>query len=268
MLADASYFASGKKLEISRTDPKDALGDALEYLIQNAYPKMGYIQHLHPNPKQEIQSILRANDVEQVSLGLETPEANPQALDDLREYIRLCAMTSKQIVLHELIEKKLRRTALRLAGARGGAPGGASCRAQGDRPDREQRAAAARPGLRAPHLQRASSAKSSSPSAKSAGGDLIKKAQALGKELFGQQGRAAEEPLFVFLKEQLSAWSSDLREYEPLAKTGKYPGSERNPGRAADPAQVRRRAELPAILETLRGEQGTSCSSSQKTSTT
>ena len=69
MLAKASYFASGQKLDISRTDPKDALGDALEYLIQNAYPKMGFIQHLHANPKQEIQSTLRANDVEQVTLG-------------------------------------------------------------------------------------------------------------------------------------------------------------------------------------------------------
>ena len=44
------YFASGNKLEISRTDPKDALGDALDYLIQNAYPKMSFIRHLRLYP--------------------------------------------------------------------------------------------------------------------------------------------------------------------------------------------------------------------------
>ena len=104
MLADAAYFASGKKRKVKRTDPKDALGDALEYLIQNAYPKMGYIEHLHPNPKHEIQSILRANDVD--ALGLEGRGANSQAMEDLREYIRLCTIASKQIVLHDLIEKK------------------------------------------------------------------------------------------------------------------------------------------------------------------
>ena len=54
--------------------------------------------------------------------------------------------------------------------------------------------------------------------------DIIKKAQALGKELFGHQGPASEEPLFLDLRQQLSKWSADLREYEPLAQTGKYPG--------------------------------------------
>ena len=79
MLANAGYFASGQKLDPSGTDPRAALDDALEYVIQNAYPKMGFIEHLHPNPKPEIQSTLRANDVEQVSLGLDAPEANPKA---------------------------------------------------------------------------------------------------------------------------------------------------------------------------------------------
>ncbi|MCK5690962.1 BREX system P-loop protein BrxC, partial [Myxococcota bacterium] len=106
MLAGASYFASGTKLDISSSAPKDALAQALEYLIKNAYPKMAYISHLHSNPKAEIQTILRADDVEQVTLALNTPEGNPQALNDLREYIKLSALTSKQVVLYELIEKR------------------------------------------------------------------------------------------------------------------------------------------------------------------
>jgi hypothetical protein len=46
----------------------------------------------------------------------------------------------------------------------------------------------------------------------------------LGKELFGHQGPASEEPLFLALRDDLSKWSEDLREYEPLAQTKKYPG--------------------------------------------
>ena len=223
MLARASYFASGNKLDISRSDPKDALGDALEYLIQNAYPKMGFIQHLQQNPKQEIQSTLRANDIEQVSLGLSTPEANVEALDDLREYIRLCAMTSKQIVLHELINKRF-----------GGRPYGW--------PELEVVLLVARLAV----LKEINLVVNAAPLApeqaydyltssskqrtviirkrRSPGAGLIKKAQALGKELFAQAGPSGEEELFAFLKERLTGWNRDLGTYEPLANTGKYPG--------------------------------------------
>lgn len=223
MLATASYFASGTRLDINRNDPKDALGDALEYLIQNAYPKMKYIQHLHPNPRQEIQSILRANDLDQVSMTLDGTEANPEAMADLREYIRLCALSSRQIVLHELIDKRY-----------GNRPYGW--------PELEVVLLVARLAVlkeinllvnAAPlpldraydHLTASSKQrKVVITQRESAGGDLIKKAQALGKELFAQQGPSAEDALYGFLLDHLKAWERDLASYEPLAKTGKYPG--------------------------------------------
>lgn len=223
MLEAASYFASGHKLDITQTDAKRALGDALEYLIENAYPKMGYIKHLHPNPKQEIQSILRANDIEQVSLGIDTAEANIQALDDLRDYIRLCAITSRQIILFELINNRY-----------GERPYGW--------PELEVVLLVARLAVLKEINLMANSAPlkldqaydyltSSSKQRQviitrreSADSDLIKRAQSLGKDLFAQQGPNAEEALFTFLKGKLAAWHSDLSSYEPLAKTGSYPG--------------------------------------------
>ena len=223
MLASASYFASGNKLEISRTEPKDALSDALEYLIKNAYPKMGYIKILHPNPKQEIQSTLRANDVEQVNLALETPEANPEALADLRGYIDLCARTSKQIVLHELIEKRY-----------GQRPYGW--------PELEVVLLVARLAVlkeldlivnaaplpldqaydrltSASKQRKVTIAKRETPD-----DETIRKARALGQELFAQQGPSGAEELFNFLKDRLASWNQDVSNYEPLANTGKYPG--------------------------------------------
>ncbi len=223
MLSSASYFASGQKLDITRTDPKDAVDDALEYLIQNAYPKMDFIEYLHPNPKHDIQSTLRADDVEQVSLGLDTPEANSKALNDLRDYIRLCAQTSKQIVLYDMIDKRY-----------GGRPYGW--------PELEVVLLVARLAVlreinllvnAAPlpldqaydHLTASSKQrKVVITQRESAGGDLIKKAQALGQELFAQQGPNSEEALFSFVKDKLAAWNSDVTGYAPLARTGKYPG--------------------------------------------
>jgi hypothetical protein len=225
MLGDASYFASGKRHEVSRSDPKGALGDALEYLIENAYPKMGFIKHLHPNPKQEIQSVLRANDVEQVTLALGTPESNSEALEDLREYIRLSSMASKQIVLYELIEKRY-----------GGRPYGW--------PELEIVLLVARLAvLREVDLQvdgtllsldRAYEHLTASSKQRKViitqreviDAGLIKKAQALGKDLFSEQGGSSEDALFTFLRGRLSGWQSELAGYEPLAKTGNYPGLE------------------------------------------
>ena len=223
MLANADYFASGKMLDIKSDAPKVALGQALEYLIRNAYPKMGDIANLHSNPRHEIQSILRADDVERVSLGLTSPEANPKALEDLREYIRLCAQTSKQIVLYDMLEKRYGRR-----------PYGW--------PDMEVVLLLARlvvlkevtlvvdaapipPGQAFDFLT--SSTKQRKVIVrlrKVADKAVLKSAQALGKDLFEQQGPAGQDPLYDFLKRKLETWRDKLVQYEPLAKTGNYPG--------------------------------------------
>lgn len=224
MLGGAGYFASGRKLEPKRSEPKAALGEALEYVIENAYPKMGYVRYLHPDPKREIQSLLRANDIEQASMDVSAPEANVQALEDLREYVRLCATASKQIVLHDLIEKRY-----------GGRPYGW--------PELEVVLLVARLAVMkeinlivdaAPlpleqaydHLTTTlKQRKVVITQRESAGTDLIRRAQAIGKLLLAQGGPSSEGGLFAFLKERLAGWHAQLGEYRLLARTGRYPGS-------------------------------------------
>ena len=221
ILPEAGYFACGHRLDIKSSDPKVALGEALEYLIHNAYPKMGYIQYLHPNPKQEIQSLLRANDVEQVSLSLNTAEANQEALQDLRGHIQLCHQTHRQIVLSELIDKRY-----------GSRPYGW--------PELEVLLLVARlsvlkeielidsatkapiPGdqaydfLTSPAKQR----KVLILQRETAGSELIKQAQGLGKELFAELGPNDENNLFSWLRQRLTAWDKALANFATLASAG------------------------------------------------
>ena len=225
MLESAHYFASGNQLEIHSSDPKTALGEALEYLIQNAYPKMGYIQYQHSNPKPEVQGLLRANDIEQISLVLNTPEGNPEALNDLREYLSLTALRNQAVVLYDLINKRY-----------------------GDRPygwpelevvllvarlvvlkeielmdvskvliPQEQ----AYDYLTTPTKQR----KVLLQRRETADTQLLKEAQTLGKVLWGQIFPDDEESLFRLLKDQLLTWDESLAGYEVLANAG-YPGGE------------------------------------------
>ncbi|AIE76138.1 BREX system P-loop protein BrxC [Synechocystis sp. PCC 6714] len=225
MLESACYFASGYQLDIRSSDPKSALGEALEYVIVNAYPKMGHIQHQHPNPKQEIQTLLRANDVEQTSLGLNTPEANPEALNDLREYLQLAALKNQQVVVYDLINKRF-----------------------GDRPygwpELEVALLLARlmvlkevelleiskvpipleqayDYLTLPGKQR----KALLQRREIADVQLIKQAQTLGKELWGQIFPEEEDKLFQTLQAQLRDWDDALNEFATLAHAG-YPGAE------------------------------------------
>ena len=90
MLVEAAdYFVAGQPLKPEATAPAACLDDALEYLVTNTFSKMGYIKRLNPDPPKEIQAILRSNDIGQQTLALQMEESNPQAVEDLRNYIDL-----------------------------------------------------------------------------------------------------------------------------------------------------------------------------------
>tara|TARA_R110002072_G_scaffold10569_40_gene49302 strand:+ start:1250 stop:4816 length:3567 start_codon:yes stop_codon:yes gene_type:complete len=225
LFTEASYFASGQPLDIQRTDAKAALSGALEYLIRNAFPKMGYIRQIHPNPKHEIQSTLRANDVDQVALKLDGPDSNNEALDDLREYVKLSTMTSKQIVLGDLINKRYagrpygwHELEVVLLVARLAVHKEIELLVE-SKPLRLDDAY--------DHLTSSSKQRHVVITLReSADSGLLKEAQKLGKELFAQAGTSTEAALFSSLKAHLTSWNTDLASYQPLAKTGKYPGLE------------------------------------------
>ena len=118
MLAGAEYFAAGQPLKLKATSPQAALDEALEYLVQNTFTKMSYLKQLIPEPAQgnpggPAQQRHRPAD----SSPSRPDENNPQAIDDVRNYVELCMTTpASQIVLHDMIEKRYARAALRLAG--------------------------------------------------------------------------------------------------------------------------------------------------------
>ncbi len=55
---------------------------------------------------------------------------------------------------------------------------------------------------------------------------LLQQARTLGKDLFSTMGPDGEDPLFQFLTLKLKEWESALESYRPLAETGNYPGIE------------------------------------------
>ncbi|MCP4837549.1 MAG: BREX system P-loop protein BrxC, partial [Phycisphaera sp.] len=225
LLEQAAYFASGERLDQGSTNPKDALGRAMESLIKNTYPKMGYLEHLSTQPKQELQSILRANDVDQAMLGLPTTESNKQALDDLREYVRLSHQAHHEIILEDLVEKRY-----------GGRPYGwpeletlllvarlvvlqeIELQAEGQVLPPEQAYDKLVKSTERRRIRVAPKAKVDDA--------VVRKAQSLGLTLFAEQGPDGDEKLYGFCRTHLDDWHQRLRSYGPFAQSGKYPGHE------------------------------------------
>ena len=226
MLVEAGYFVAGQSLSVQAAGPSIALDEALDYLIANTFTKMSYLKRLQPDDQsrlREIQSTLRASDVGQLQLDLKAEDANGQAVQDIRNYVELCAKTSRQIVLHEFITNRYAvrpygwpplETALLIAGLL--ALNEISLVMNGavipvDR--------AYEPLTTAGKWRKITIVQRKTPDPKA-----IQDARSLGQKIFAEMGPDGEDALFVFLKAKLKTWQEDLLQYKALADTGDYPG--------------------------------------------
>jgi len=223
MLIEAGLFVAGQPLPLDAATPSAAIEQSLEYLIQNTFTKMSYLKHLCDNPLPEIQAVLRANDIQQQSLDLSLPESNPQAIEEVRNYVGLCASTSKQVVLYDMIENRFAKrpfgwpqmeTALLVARLvvlgeisliMGGAPLPADKAYDPLTITSKQRKVVV--------VKR----QTTDPRA-------LQDARNLGQQVFSEMGPDGEDALFAFLQAKLTDWKSKLSGYKPLADTGDYPG--------------------------------------------
>ncbi len=223
MLSEADFYATGQPLKLKAASPLEAVHEALEYLVQNTFTRMGYLKQLNPDPSKEMQAILRANDIGQQTLALDLEEGNRQAVEDLRNYIGLMAASNRQVVLHEMIEKKY---AIRPYGwpddevlllvARLLVLGEISLMMDGALVPID----GAYKALTTPANRR----KITLLKRQTTDPKAIQAARSLGKDLFHEMGPDGEDPLFAFLQGKLKDWQACLASYKPLADTGDYPG--------------------------------------------
>lgn len=225
MFAAAEFFVAGQPLKLKASAPMAALDESMEYLIRNTFSKMSYLKRLANEPLKELQAVLRSNDVAKEQMLFQSGESNPEALEDIRNYLHLCSMKSHQVVLHDMLEK---RYLLRPYGW----------------PEEEVLLLLARlivlsevnlmmdstllpidkvyeaittPAKRRKIIVR--KRETSDPRA-------IQNARALGKDLFAEMGPDGEDGLMAFLQDKLRSWQSSLARYKQLADTGNYPGKD------------------------------------------
>ena len=225
MVAAADYFVDGQLLKLKASAPIAALSEAMEYLIKNTFSKMSYLKRLSDEPLKEVQAVLRSNDIAKENLLFAKGESNPEAIEDLRSYLQLCAMKSQPVVLHDMLEK---RYSLRPYGW----------------PDEEVLLLLARlivlseislmmdstllpidkvyEAITTPSKRRKiviRKRETSDPKA-------IQNARSLGKDLFAEMGPDGEDGLTTYLQTKLKVWQVELHGFKQLADTGDYPGGD------------------------------------------
>ncbi|MFP4088046.1 MAG: BREX system P-loop protein BrxC [Desulfobacteraceae bacterium] len=224
-LTRADYFVAGSQLSLQASTPVGCLDEALTYLIANTFSKMGYLKHLHPDPLKEIQAVLRSNDVSQQTLALTLEESNPEAIQDLRNYLDLCDMKHHAVVLYDMVDKRYRARPygwpdmeIILLVARLLAVGEISLRMENQTlpMDRVYEHIKKTANWRKITLHKR---KTSDPKA-------LQNARQLGKEVFAEMGPDNEDALCAYLKGKLKDWETMLNAFKPLADTGEYPGKE------------------------------------------
>lgn len=225
LLTSADYFVTGQPLKLKSATPTESLNEALEYLVQNSFTKMAFLKVLTPEADQHkaIQAILRSNDIGQQTLALTMPESNIEAVDDLRSFIQLSTNANRQIVLHELLE---RRYSIRPYGwpdnevlilvARLLVLGEINLMMDGALlPLEKVYEAITTPAKRRKII--VLKRQTTDPKA-------VQNARNLGKDLFHEMGPEGEDALFSFLRDNLRLWQLALERFKPLADTGNYPG--------------------------------------------
>lgn len=222
MLNQGEFYING---QVWRADSDDSLTvrcKALDYLVDNTFSKMGYIEHPCANPQAEIQSVLRYDDTSQKVFDMAVSDNNPRAVKEVREYISLCAMQSRQMVVSDIIERFAARpygwneweTTLLLAKLF--CLGEIQFVFSGGILERNRVAEVI--------LRTSNWKKMTVRQRKVVDLAHIEKVRKLGQEIFEEMGPDKEIPLYEFLRRKFSDWKEAVNQHKTLAETGKYPG--------------------------------------------
>ncbi|MGM0985013.1 MAG: BREX system P-loop protein BrxC, partial [Pseudomonadota bacterium] len=220
MLLDADVYALGQKLDLNRSNLSTRLDEACQYLLENTYGKLGYLQVLTPDPMRELLAVMTADDVGQQAIELDGEEGNPQAVREVEQYIGLHG--GEPVALNPLLERFSNRPfgwpeeeTLLILG-RLYAAGRLTFHTAGP----------ALPGKEAFELLNNSRRRSEVRIQKKRQTDdaVLRQVRNLTKDLFTKLGPSSETELYAFYVDQFSKWKKDLEAYRSKTEVGRFPG--------------------------------------------
>jgi len=221
MLVESDYYVFGQTLQVKASAARLAKDEGINYLIENLFSKLGYLKVIKEEPIKEITAILKSNDIGQYSL-LEGGDANELAVKEVKQFIDLSTSNHQKVLLHELVERFARRPygwgewEIILLVARLFMAGDLNLMSDG--------AALTPKDAVDPLTKQVKWKQVTILKRKAVGEEELKKARAIGKDIFHTIGPDSEDQLNQFLRENITAWQESLNSYIHYAQNGKYPG--------------------------------------------
>ncbi len=108
-IGEAQFFAAGQMLQTTSHGAARSFDKALDYLIENTFSKMGYLDRFEADPVRSAATLLRRASSGQGPLIRDEGQPNRRALEDLTEYLVLSSKLSRRIVISDLVKRYTRR---------------------------------------------------------------------------------------------------------------------------------------------------------------
>ena len=222
LMTGGDFYAKGQKISSKAASPGTLLDELINYLVTNTYLKLPLLKVRQPDPQAEIRAVLAADDLAQRSLALGGEAGNPQAIQEVREYLQLAA-TQNRVLLSDVADRFSGTSygwkpdfEIALIVARLFMAGEIKLSMEGSDLDAKT---AADPLTKPVRYKQVSILKR-----KVADAGSLKRARDLHKDLFAALAREDEDGLVADFRGQLGSWSADLASFAPVAAQKHYPG--------------------------------------------
>jgi hypothetical protein len=222
LMMEAKFYAAGQSRKQPTGSVSAGVDESLSYLIQNTFPKLGYLKHPSSDPQREIRAVLAAPPDE--GLGLEGGETNSEALKEVINTVSLMASKNHKVVLYDLVSDRFGRRPygwhdwesvllvvrlvmmgeLSLTGS-GGTLSTDKIFAAIDGPNKWRNITV---------VKRQTVEKGQ-----------LQSARNIAKDVFEKIAPDGEDALTAHIRDELESWKTSLGEWKPLADTGNYPGA-------------------------------------------
>jgi hypothetical protein len=222
LMMEAKFYAAGQSRKQPTGSVSAGVDESLSYLIQNTFPKLGYLKHPSKDPQKEIRAVLAAPPDD--GLGLEGGEANSEALKEIINYISLMDNKNHKVVLYDLVSDRFGRRPygwhdwesvllvvrlvmmgeLSLTGS-GGTLSTDKIYSAIDGTNKWRNVTV---------VKRQTVDKGQ-----------LQSARTIAKDVFEKIAPDGEDNLTAHIRCELDAWKTSLCEWKPLADTGNYPGA-------------------------------------------
>ena len=222
LLQAADIYALGQKLDLTSSSLPIKYDGACQYLLENTYSKLKYVKVLQKEPYRELSAVLLADDIGQLGLMLNAEEGNPQATQEVEQWISLRTSGTERVLVSDIVDQFSKAPCgwpdgeILLIVGRLAAAGRVSFQMDGGplplnsaleplQNSRERRKVSV--------IRRRQTEEST-----------LKQARALTQDLFSAMGPATEKELFAFYQQHFNTWREQLRHFAAKADVGHFPG--------------------------------------------